>query len=230
MRALRIVGCLLAMTFILPPLWAGFGFLASYWKVRSGRAYYIDFDYLSEGLLWLACGLAALIPILHALLRKQSSAKWLALGFLIGLVSSIALPVRFAAPRYEARPKVFDKMLNVSTAMAGWGTEQGHFPASDSDLKSALHGVEAGSSPYARGGQRLPFRMVFVKGANGPVVEPAPHAEPGIIYCAVSPDLKRFWLTATAPDQNASEHVVIFGDNGKPKILQDTLGSQPAPQ
>jgi hypothetical protein len=75
-------------------------------------------------------------------------------------------------------------------------------------MKGVYRAEVARPSRYARGGQRLPYRFVFVPGAKGPHQSAPPGDRPGILYCAVSEDGQRLWVTATGLDRAVGGSVV----------------------
>ncbi len=108
----------------------------------------------------------------------------------------------------------------LTKALIEWGKEHGRFPQNQNELERAAEsweGIKRGEkslSPYARRGQAVPYRFVYVGEASGPYLPPVLPQEPGVVYYAVSPGPKKFWLTATVLEQEVSTSVVLLPDEG----------------
>jgi len=180
--------------------------------VRFSDGYYVEFDYLHQG-LWLAIpGGLALVVSLYVLIRRNAHGNWLAIPLVVLLLLAIAIPGFVRNPNTDARWDVRDRARSVADAWVGWSRDSGRFPLSEAEFQEAMKGVYraevARPSRYARAGQRLPFRFVFVPGARGPHQPVPPGDQPGILYCAASEDALRLWITATGLDQPVGGSVV----------------------
>ena len=80
-----------------------------------------------------------------------------------------------------------------------WADERERFPANEREFRDLVAPLESSEfpGPFERGGQPVLHRHVYIKDASGPHLPPRPDAEPGVVYCAVNPDAKEFWLTAS---------------------------------
>ena len=117
-------------------------------------------------------------------------------------------------------------LRHLGSALIEWGKEHARFPQNQSELELVATeysgGIKrGGKSPYARRGHPVPYRFVYVGEASGPYFPPVLPHEPGVIYYAVSPDAKTFWLTATVLEQEVSTSVVLLPDEGgKPNVVE----------
>ena len=124
----------------------------------------------------------------------------------------------------------------VSIAMTAWGDQHGAFPATEEELQAALKQyarlasvIEESPSLFARKGQRIPYRTVLVPAAKGPHQPTPPGDQPGIVYCAVSSDLRRAWFTATVLDELVGGAIVFMEFEPGLRWLEEKL-PEPAPK
>jgi hypothetical protein len=183
-------------------------------SVRFTDGYYVEFDYLRQG-LWLGIpGALALVVSLYVLIRRNAHGSWLAIPMVLLLMLAIAIPGFVRFPASEAGHDVHRRAQSVAGALVGWSGASGRFPATEAEFQEAMKRVDreeaARPSRYARAGQRIPLRFVFVPGAKGPHQPTPPGDQPAILYCAVSEDGRRLWLTATGLDQNVGGAVVLL--------------------
>ena len=192
----------------------------SWVRLHLGQPFYVEYDYLQEGFVWLLWGLLALGFAAYPAIRRQASAGGLILGLALVFVAFIAIPSNPSivyGPARQARSGVSAALRNLQTALLAWGEQNAHFPADETQLRLVAEGIKLPgppygltSSPYGRGEERLPYRLVYVPDAAGPHQPQPPGAEPGVVYCAVSPNLKQFWLTATVLDGDVGHRVILL--------------------
>ncbi len=195
-KVLAIVGMLLtAPLFIL-----GAKFL--YLWARLGRGYAVRFDYGTEAGTWLIWGGLTVLFFLGALQRKTSGALLLLVGWGSLLLFGIALPSHRIDPLEQARFGTAMELRNLQVSLNTWAAREGHVPGSQADLDAAAKegadsSGETAASQFVHDGDRLPYRLVLVSGARGPLRTPPADAAPGTVFCAVNPELDHYWLTAT---------------------------------
>jgi hypothetical protein len=201
---------------------------------RSGDAYYVVFDYLSQGLTILLPSLLALAIVIYVLVRRRAHSAWLIVPLALELLMAVVIPSLTFSPERAARAQMAARVRNVAAALETWSAETGRYPATDAELEGVIErflGLEASPaarlSPFARGGERIPYRIVHLPGAGGPYLPP-PEA-PGVIYVAIWWDLEKLWLTATTLDTAVGGKVVVFEfEGGVPWI--ELKVSKPAPE
>jgi hypothetical protein len=76
--------------------------------------------------------------------------------------------------------------------LKAWSTEHGRFPLTLKELDNVL-GSTMMTSPYRQGGNTLNYQVEFVPNRSAPY-QTAP-ARPGIVYYAVDPNGRQYWLT-----------------------------------
>jgi len=236
MRILRIFAGLLVCFFSL--MFTGME-VAELWPWMNAHLrglFYVHDGYIGPSLFYAVGEVVAFACATYAVLRRRASALWLLLGFLIFVVQaisrgSVASPVDHAN---RAQGHVIYTARKIETSLLTWGTERGHLPANEAELAEAVRPAigerEQGLSRYAQRGKRLAYRVVYAGNAAGPYL--AEPAGPALIYCAVRPDLKQGWLTATALAQPAADRAVFLADTetGRPWTLPLTLPAEPEPQ
>lgn len=211
MRYIRkIVGGLVVL-FSLPLLWVAFGFLRLGVETWFGHPYYLGNHHFAYGGFWLFIGLAALLPGAYSAVSCRASAWWLALAFGATLLGAVALPSNVLPTMLMPRAEdtLTAKAHTLANALDASGADQGRFPTSETELAKAV--VKVGPNgllgPYYRDGVLAPVRVVYIGGASGPVLTvPANASIPAVIYCAVSADGLRFWITATMLDREVGGH------------------------
>lgn len=205
--------------------------LRDWLSARFTEGYYVESDYLSQGLALAIPGVLTLAVSLYVLLRRNADGKWLVIPLALLLLLAVAIPGFVRSPNSDARWDVRNRAQSVASALVGWSRDSGRFPATEAEFQEAMKGVYraevARPSRYARAGQRLPFRFVFVPGAKGPHQPAPPGDQPGILYCAVSEDGQRLWLTATGLDQPVGGLVVLVEFEPEMRWLEEKL---PAPK
>ncbi|MCI0404011.1 MAG: hypothetical protein L0212_10880 [Acidobacteria bacterium] len=218
MRVLKIVAAILVALPSLAFLLIGGGVLMNWIRLRSGVAFYVDGNYLRSALFFILPGLAAFGIATYVLVRRQAHAAWLLVPLLIVALSLPNLLGEVPSALHAQRqPRAYARTASV--ALAAWAQKQRRFPANQSELEAVLtqHLGPDGrrESVYARGGQRVPYRFVYVGNSAGPHLPQPAGDTPAIIYCAVSADLKHLWVTVTVLDTNVSEKVDFLRESGR---------------
>jgi hypothetical protein len=197
----RIVGGVVVLFSVLP-LWVALGFLRLEMETWFGHPYYLGNDHFARGCFWLLIGLAALVPGSYCAVSRHASAWWLGLAFAAAVFAGVVLPSNvlptMLVPRAE--DSLTAKARNVAAALDALGANQGRFPANERELANLVASAGGPNSlvgPYYRDGVVAPIRLVYIGGASGPILNEIPNPPmPAAIYCAVSADTKRFWITA----------------------------------
>ena len=187
-----------------PIMFVGLQFLWCELRSHIGHPFYVEHDYLWGGAVWLAWGLVILALGGIAVFRRKGSAAALVLGIMLLIAAAIALP-SIRLPRDVARvahADVRSAMLRISVTQSAWAKKSGRFPANQRELdefvKAPVEKERELVSRFARDAQRLPYRLIYIADAPGPHISSPAGDQPGMIYCAVSRDQKRFWITGTA--------------------------------
>jgi hypothetical protein len=186
--------------------------------------------------------LLVLVPSAIVLLKKDSKGSWLVLPLLVLLLVAVALPSNLPpgfravmAGRAEQR-----RMEGAGESLKSWSSERRQLPADDQELGSAIavetqaliDGGSEKNSRFGRGDQPVPYRFVLVAGAQSPHRAQPAGDQPAIVYCAISPDRQKFWLTATALPGDVSSEVVMLGRDGELVVINGEVPAkspEPAP-
>lgn len=199
-KALAIVGLLITV----PVLGLGAKFLYYLARLHFVDPYHVHFRYGSEAATWLIwSGLTALCFAAALKSKKVGGALALLAGWGLLLLVAIAIPSHEIDPLNHASFATEMNLRGVQSTLNRWAGEHGHLPASQAELDAVLKDAEATDpekpvSPFDLGAQRLPFRVEYVGGAQGPVLVAPESEEPGVVLCAVNSKLDHYWLSATA--------------------------------
>ena len=199
------------------------------WQVEFGQSFYSDLapGYGIWGAVPVVTAAIALRVVGRVAANKRASVWWLFIPFVYGffaLGSILASPPVIKANLIAiANGPVSSKASAVSDTLMEWGATNKHFPESDTQLGDVLKKLSQKPSLFARDGMRLPFRIIYKPNATGPYLPSSPGPEPAIIYCAVTADLRQFWLTATVLDEPVGAQISFLKDLGKNVILQGKL-------
>ena len=227
MRVVRAIAAFLLVLFSLPVVSLGGSDVWKWVRVQWGDIFYVDFNYLAQGLPILIPGLIALGVAGYVPLRRKASGLLLLIPLLLLFLLAIAIPSFLRSAGAGAISNVRGRVRTVSTALEAWSAEKERFPANEAEFHAAREipqGEEGNRSPYARGGQRLSYRVVYVGGAAGPYLPSPPAEQPAVIYCATSQDLKRLWLTATVLEDDVGGAVVwLQREPGQPWVEEVSL-------
>lgn len=232
-RVLRILAAIVLGLYGVGIAALGGSFLWPWVQMLFTDAFYIVWDYLVDGLFLLVLGLLVLLPAVYVLLRRQARVAWLLVSLVILLLAAMLIPSMRLDPVRAAQYEVSSQARNVHRAVVGWAAEKGRLPANEAELLSVAQAHGSGSddpllSRYARGGERLPYQLVYIANATGPHLPQPPAAQPGVIYCAVSADLKRLWLTATGLERTVNGPIVFVKDySGKRLATEFTFEATP---
>ena len=202
----------------LPIIFLGLQFLVYGVWAERGHGFFVAHGYYGDGAVLLIWGLVILaLGIIPAVVRK-ASVLWLVLGVILLILAATAIP-SFRMPgdfARSARTTVMGRTREVSAALERWAETSGRFPADQSELdrvvKELIEIDGKRLSSFAHAGQRLPYQMTHIADATGPYIHSPAGERPGTIYCAVSRDRKRIWLTGTALDQAVGGKVIFVPD------------------
>jgi len=225
------LGCVVAFL-SLPTVVLG-GFDVSKWlQLQFGEPYYGNRNYLETGLPVMLFGLGTLALTGYITLRRKISLQWLFIPFVLSILAAVAIPSIIPGWAHQARVRA--DLRYLTSALIERGKEHGRFPQNQNELERAAEyweGINPGEnilSPYARRGQAVPYRFVYVGEASGPYLPPVLPQEPGVVYYAVSSDAKKFWLTATVLEQEVSTSVVLLPDaGGHVNVIEVSLEARP---
>jgi hypothetical protein len=213
---MRFAGGVAISFFSLPVVYLGLQFLWADLRIRLGLPFYVVHGYLAGGAVWLVWGLLILGLGVTAILRRKGSILALILGIMLLIGAAIAIPSTLL-PGYLGRAGQRDvqaTMQRISVSQSAWARKTGRFPATQAELDQSLRSAAEQEGElvtrYARDGQRLPYRLIYIAGATGPHLPSPAGDQPGIIYCAVSSDQNRFWITGTALREAVGREVVLL--------------------
>jgi len=235
MRVIRIIiGSLIAL-FSLVPLGIAFAFFHLSAETWFGHPYYLAHNPFGRGCFWLFVGLMALLPAAYYAVRRRASAWWLGVGFVAALFAAVTLPSNvlpaMLIPRAE--DTLTSKARNLANTLDSLGANEVRLPASQTELMSVAAkaaGPNGFLGPYYRDGALAPVRLVYVGRANGPILsEPVNSPLPAAIYCAVSPDRERFWITVTMLDRTVGGHahwLEGLDGNTRPMVISGSVEGQ----
>lgn len=211
------LGSGVAFLSVLPVLFGGSD-VSNWLQLQFGDPYYGNRNYLETGLPVMLFGLGILALTGYVTVRRKISLQWLFVPFVLSILAAVHIPS--LAPRSHQGAVRAALQNRLTKALIEWGKEHGRFPRNQNELERAAEsweGIKRGEkilSPYARRGQAVPYRFVYVGEASGPYLPPVLPQVPGVVYYAVSPDPKKFWLTATVLEQEVSTSVVLLPDEG----------------
>lgn len=215
-NTMQFIGGATIAFFSLPIVFLGLQFLWLALRTHIGHPFYVPYDYFWQGVVWLVWGLLILCLGLIPFLRRKGSAPAVVLGVMLLFVAVVAIPsTRTPGDVAQmAREEVRSALRRTNITLAAGAEKSGRFPANQGELDELAQKSGAQEreliSRYTRDGRRLPYRLVYVGGAPGPHLPVPAGGEPGIIYCAVSPDLKKVWLTGTTLDEAVAGEVILL--------------------
>ncbi len=194
-------------------------------QLHLGHPFYVDLQYLSKGMFLFTPGFIGILIVWLVVRSARTSVLWLIVPLGIGFMGLQVPPSNYEfSAASVGRSAVATQMSEVGRTLLEWGRKNGHFPASESQFLHMVQQLKQQPSLYAREGQRLPYRMIYIPNAAGPHLPQPPGPEPTMIYCAVSPNLQQFWLTATVLDEVVSTLVSMLKEsNGSVQVLHGNL-------
>jgi hypothetical protein len=230
MRVLRILaGLLVSIAEFLMVI----ALALSWMEAHLGRGFYFA-EAIDARIFYLVTGMAGFALAAYAVVRRQAAALALALAGSILLLLACSIPSTLTSWP-AAAGSVRNKALGLQDAPLTWGTNHGHLPANEKELTEAVGPAfqewRSPSSPYAQRGKRVAYRVVYEGNAAGPYLGELASPKPAQIFCAISPDLKQAWLTATALERDVDEQAVFLPnrESGRPWTVQVTLPAAPQP-
>jgi hypothetical protein len=179
----------------------------SFWmRIRAGDMFYLDIPYANFGFARILSAIGLITLATWAAWDasqwpRQLSWNWvwlllpLAGGWAVRRLDFRPLEVRY----YEAQKQALRRsMSEVEITMMRCGWRRGDLPEATIDCPELGATLATGQSPYSLKGKPLPYRLVILPKADGPLRQPPQGAEPGTFYATVSKDRKAFWLTVVA--------------------------------
>lgn len=234
----QAVGALF-MVLSLPLFMFGGPFLVSALRLHWGQPFCASSpeDYAVYGAIWVGMALLVLVPSALVLLKKNVPGTWLVVPLLVLLLSAVAIPSNIP-PGYRgtmAGRAVERRMQSAAAQLQQWGSAHGQLPEDEGQLRGALEPKAAAeeeatpsNSRYQRADQPVPYRFLLVPKAQGPRRPQPPLEQPAIVYCAISADRKKFWLTATALPGDVSSEVVVLERDGEFVVISGEIPPQSA--
>jgi hypothetical protein len=206
----------LAMLFNLLPVVAAAQFWRDVIQVQFGGPYAVA--EVRSGPAWFF-GIWALLAwgCIIAGLRRQASPRWLIFPLVGGVIAILAIPGHPVFYR-TAQESVRQRLLRSQHFLEVWSGERGRLPATQDEV---LEAAQLGSvpSPYERDGVRLPYRVVFVANAPGPVLHPS-LTDPGVFYYALDNAGSRYWLTVATLDGPSGEKAVMLSEYETTRVVE----------
>lgn len=237
-RASKVLGFVVLLAvllfFTVFQLTHGLGLLTEWLEAQKGQQFYVHLPFQGLGTARTAAGTLGLAALLYLVFRRQRNALGTGLVVVAFIVTMVGPNVLYiTTPDYDlplhASGGVARLMAKTLDSLSAWGNKAGHLPASDEEFKMAvIRPTEP--SWYARAGERLPYQIVLVPGASGPYLQESVSLAPAVVYCAISFDLRRFWLTGTVlrpRHRTGSEASFLLNappPQGRPLVLEGTLG------
>jgi hypothetical protein len=177
--------------------------------------YYVDFPYLTAGVVWSAIGVLALLATLYGVWRRSFYGLLFLVPILLGLVTLVIIP----DGRPETQSMVADSnyLSSVSSFFRVWYDDHQRFPANESEFKEAIargpsawqYRVQpAPESLYRQRGRPLPYELVVVTNASGPRLTDVSQ-RPAVTYYCVSNDFQEFWCAMTGLHADVAAAVVV---------------------
>ncbi|MGH9602045.1 MAG: hypothetical protein ACRD24_06610 [Terriglobales bacterium] len=164
-----------------------------------------------------------------ASLRSKASSRWLILPLVSGIIAVQVLPGGHPFyPSVRLRQTVEQRIAHVAYFLDAWAAEKGRLPATQEEVQQAAR-LESAPSPYARDGARLPYRVVLVANAPGPVLQPT-IPDPGVFYYALSSAGDRSWLTMAVLEGPSAERAVILREYNAPQVMEGKAPEKPNAQ
>ncbi len=190
-----LLGLLLLSVFHLQFLNVGFDLLGAeqsnefYVRLHdSNRHISLAYFHLSAGGIWFLA------------LRKKTTLLERVLAGVCWSGGVVAVMLA-GTPSYDlpahARHYVMREIHGLEKTLVDFGETTERLPKDKTEFAALTASLEARKSAYARGRARLHYKTVYVPNATGPHMPDPPGPAPAMIYCAVTPDLKMFWLTGT---------------------------------
>ena len=178
------------------------------WKAATGEYFYVPLNrltgerrYVEVGSISFFLGIAGIAALAYLAFGRKGMQRIVAVVVLVGaFFAEFYLIGMGNTPEHalsHANGKVFDAMRSVKDALIKAADPAKHFPRGEEELRPLVRSLMDTHSMFARGGTFLPYRVVLVPMATGPYFPDSQDLAPATIYCAVSPDHRKFWLTGT---------------------------------
>ncbi len=232
-----ILGGVLVL-FSLAPLGFAFGFFLLGVRRWFGDPFYLVPHAWNSGLFWLILGLFMLLPAGYYAWRPRARVGWFGLSFLALLLTAETIPNQVLPYMFisEAQSNLNAQAHSLATLLET--LQQGKLPSSQAGLMRWVTQAERPNGvisregllgPYFHDGKRVRVRLEYLGGANGPLLAmPAHPPLPAAIYCAVSQDRERFWLTVTMLDRRVGGHprwLEASGGSERPMVISGAVAA-----
>ena len=180
-------------------------------KAATGEYFYVpltqtgDRNYVKVGSFYFFSGLAGIAALAYLSFGVKRKLKIIAALVLMGALATRMVPaLAWATPEYNvpihARHAVSRAMEEAYRALLESSKSSGHLPRTEKEFQNVVQRVGASLgalSLYARGERRLPFSFVLIQKSEGPHFPEPVGPSPAVIYCALSPDTRKLWVTGT---------------------------------
>jgi hypothetical protein len=182
------LAAVLSGLFCLPTLLYG-GWLLKLWiAIQLQRCVYLEYSYLTVGLIFMALAVVSLLCALYAARRRGYWSALFIVPVIAGVWTMATIPNIVPYDRSTS-----SHLRAVMTDLETFSAEHGNFPDRETALPA---GALNEPGPYYQQGRRLPFRTVLIPKATGPFLNSA-GADPGVVFYAVSANQQEAWLTGT---------------------------------
>ena len=209
----------------LMPLGCAIAYIGVEVRRRSGP-FGIDGDYSEYAICYMILTIISMAIGIQTLRNRRGGCAGLVASLITLMFTAISLPSNWLDPASAARRDVQVITKAVGGFLVEDSQQHGHFPGDESQLREAewrfrLQWLGEHPGPYARGRMRVPYKLVYMANAAGPHLSGPLGPEPSLLYCAISPDLRRLWVTATALEHEGGKAVFISDPEfpGKPLVF-----------
>lgn len=209
--------------FCLPMFIYG-GWLLTLWiTIQIQRCLYLEYPYLTTGIVFVFLGILALLGILYAARRRGYWRALLFLPVVTGLWAMIVIPnILPFDTEASAHLSHFVGALDLFSKL------HNRYPGDETELQQAFPSMPKERSSYRKSGEDLPFRIVLVANAAGPFLG-SPGKDPGVMFYALTADGQEAWLTATElsyPVGNHIRFVDFFSMDGDHRVFHRHVDPQ----
>jgi len=199
----RILATLLALPALLV-LIGGIRNLMTAWQASYSGGYWIEHDYMGNGVMMLVSAMIGLGCCLQ-LGHRMASWAWSVIPAGIALFALVMPNMTHhpesQVPVWKASHRTTQGVRMLVGEVKGLAQASGTFVCPPPP--EVIH-----ASVFAHQGKRLLYEVRCVSNASGPFLdEPAPE-RPGVLVMAVSLDGRQAWFTATSLDAEVSDRAV----------------------
>jgi len=219
---------LLLLFFCLPLFMFGASYLNMWIMSKGGDLYSFYYPYLQMASIYFAAALVAVGAMLYRL--RCNFPGLLIVPVVLCLCGAIFFP--------NLQPHGINDsnyMTTVTFDCDEWAGAHHRYPANDLEMQEALRSTTRKDdvlrngglrwpeeSQYRYQGQVLPYQVVVENQKKGPHVTNV-HGRPGVVYYAVSPDFKEYWLTMSVLSSSTPGFANLLTENGQPYVMHRRL-------